>query len=216
MAYGASTVALGRGEVRRTQDGVTKFEYGSVLAASLAYLLSTQQDVVGLTVFDEQIRLEVPQGNGPLHLDEMYKRLETVLPGRSTQIAQTLHTLATKIPRRGLVILISDLYDEPDQLFKALQHLRHARHQMIVLQVLDATELDLAHNQPVTFEDMEDATRLQIDPKLIRQEYRKEVQAFLDEIKRKCGELQIDYVAALTNVPWDAQIREVLRRTRGR
>jgi hypothetical protein len=87
---------------------------------------------------------------------------------------------------------------------------------MIVLQVLDRAETDLAYHRPVTFEDMEDGSRLQIDPKLVREEYRKEVQAWLDDIKRRCGQFHIDHVLAFTDVPWDAQIREVLRRTSGR
>jgi uncharacterized protein (DUF58 family) len=196
--------------------GVSKFEYGAVLAASLAYMLSGQQDMVGLTVFDTDIRLEIPQGNGPSHLDQIFKKLETVQPGKETDVAQTLHHLANKVPRRGLVILISDLLDDPEKIILALQHLRYARHQMIVLQVLDRAEMDLTQNRPVTFEDMEDGTRLQIDPKLIRDEYRREMAAFLETLKLRCGQFRIDHVVAYTDIPWDEQIREVLRRTQGR
>ena len=198
------------------EGAVTKFEYGCVLAASLAFMLSNQQDLVGLTVFDKNVRLEIPQGNGALHLDQIFTQLEKIAPGKTTDVAETLHTLANKIPRRGLVILISDLYDDTEKLLQALQHLRHARHQMIVLQVLDRGEMDLAHNRPVTFQDMEDGSRLQIDPKLIREDYRKEVETFLELIKRRCGQFHIDHVLAFTDVPWDQQIREVLRRTSGR
>lgn len=211
MAYGAASLLV----AGRREEHVSKFAYGCVLAASLAYLLAMQQDVVGLTVFDDAVRLEIPQGNGPSHLDQMFTQLEKITPGHATAIADTLHALANRIPRRGLVILISDLYDAPDKLFQALQHLRHARHQMILLQVLDRAETDLAYNRPVTFQDMEDGSRLQIDPKLIREEYRKEVQAFLNEVKRKCGQFRIDHLLAFTDVPWDQQIRELLRRTSG-
>jgi uncharacterized protein (DUF58 family) len=194
-------------------EGTTKFEYAAVLAASLAFMLANQQDLVGLTAFDKEITLEIPQGNGPSHLDQIFKRLEEIKPSRETDVASALHKLASKIPRRGLVILISDLLDDPDQIFLALQHLRHARHQLIVLQVLDPAELDLPHSRPVTFEDMENQSRLQIDPKLIRDDYRREIQAFLENLKRRCGQFRIDYVLALTDIPWDAQVREVLRRT---
>jgi uncharacterized protein (DUF58 family) len=224
MGYGASGLPLlGKGAKANATGGGgggvaggTKFEYGCVLAASLAYMLAMQQDMVGLTVFDEAIRLELPQSNGPSHLDQIFRKLESLTPGKKTNIAATLHTLANKIPRRGLVILISDLYDDPDQLLKSLQHLRHARHQMIVLQVLDRAETDLAYNRPVTFQDMEDGSRLQIDPKLIREAYRKEVQSFLDQIRKHCGQSRIDHIVAFTDVPWDVQIREVLRLTSGR
>jgi len=218
MAYGNAPLARPGQKVKKGDKtpGVSKFEYGCVLAASLAYLLSNQQDLVGLTVFDQDIRLDIPQGNGPLHLDQIFTKLEKLSPGRSTAVADTLHTIANKIPRRGLVILISDLYDDPDKVLTALQHLRHARHQMIVLQVLDRAETDLAYNRPVTFQDMENGSRLQIDPKLIREDYRKEVQAFLELIKLRCGQFHIDHILAFTDVPWDQQIREILRRTSGR
>lgn len=195
---------------------VTKYEYACVLACSLAYMLANQQDMVGLTVFDTDIRLEIPQGNGASHLDQIFKKLEALTPGRTTNVADTLHTLANKVPRRGLVILISDLLDDPDKILLALQHLRHARHQMIVIQVMDRAELDLPHTRPVTFEDMEDQSRLQIDPKVIREDYRREIDAFLESIKRRCGQFHIDHLLAFTDVPWDAQIRELLRRTSGR
>lgn len=209
MGYGNATLN-GPGGKKMT---VTKFEYAAVLAASLAYMLATQQDVVGLVAFDKKIRLDIPQSNGPAHLDQIFTQLEKLVPGKTTDLAETLHTLANKIPRRGLVILISDLFDDTDALLKALQHLRHARHQMIVLQVLDRAETDLAYNRPVTFQDMEDGSKLQIDPKLIREDYQREVQSFLDLIKLRCGQFQINHVLAFTDIPWDQQIREILRRT---
>lgn len=209
---------LKRGESRETLEAgkVSKFEYGAILAASLAYLLSAQQDMVGLTIFDEKIRMEIPQGNGPGHLDQLFKKLEEVKPGRDTDIATAVHELANKIPRRGLVILISDLLDDPDKLLVALQHLRFARHQMIIIQVLDRAEIDLPFGKPVTFEDMENKARMQIDARAIRDDYRREMMSFVDDLKRRCGQFRMDYVLAHTDVPWDVQIREVLRRAGGR
>jgi uncharacterized protein (DUF58 family) len=194
---------------------VSKFEYAAVLAASLAFLLANQQDLVGLTVFDEDITLELPAGNGPSHLDQIFRKLEEVKPGRETNVAGTLHHLAGKMPRRGLVILISDLLDDPERIMPALQHLRHARHQLIVLQVLDRAEVELPFGRPVMFEDMETKARLQLDPKAIREEYRREMGAFLEDLKKRCGQNRMDYVLAFTDVPWEAQVREVLRRTSG-
>jgi uncharacterized protein (DUF58 family) len=194
---------------------VSKFEYAAVLGASLAFLLSNQQDLVGLTVFDEEIALEVPAGRGAGHLDQIFRKLEEVRPGRETKVAEVLHHLANRIPRRGLVILISDLLDDPDRILLALQRLRHARHQVIVLQVLDRAEMELPFGQPVTFEDMETGARLQIDPQAIREDYRREMAAFLEELKARCGQHRMDYVRAYTDVPWEAQVREVLRRASG-
>ncbi len=210
MRYG--TAAL-NGPGGKKFEHVTKFEYAATLAASLAFMLSNQQDLVGLMAFDSAIKLEIPQGNGPSHLHQIFISLEKLTPGRTTDISGVLHLLANKIPRRGLVFVISDFFDDADKLITALQHLRHARHQLVLIQVLDRAETDLAYNRPITFEDMEDGSRLQIDPKLIRDEYRREVQAFLDMLKTRCGQFRIDYVAAYTDVPWDKQIRDLLQRT---
>ena len=172
---------------------------------------------MGLTVFDTDITVELPQGNGPSHLDQFFRKLETICPAKETDVAHALHRLANKIPRRGLVILLSDLLDDPDKILLALQHLRHARHQLIVIQVLDPAELDLGGaggglNRPVTFLDQENAGRLQVDPKLIREDYRREMQAFLDSLRLRCAQFRIDYLMALTTTPWHTQIRELLRR----
>jgi uncharacterized protein (DUF58 family) len=171
---------------------------------------------VGLSVFDTAPRLEIPAGNGPAHLDEIFRKLETIRPGKETNVAQSLHRVAARIPRRGLVILISDLLDDPDQILLALQRLKHARHQLIVIQVLDPTELDVvaaAGGRPVTFEDMENGSKLPLDPRQIREEYRREMEAFLETLKRRCGEFRMDYVRVMTDVPWDNAVREVLRVT---
>ncbi len=213
MGYGKA--GGGKKQKGPSTEGVTKFEYAAVLAASMAYMLSNQQDLVGLTAFDNDICFEIPQGNGPSHLDQIFTRLEKLQPGKTTHVGAALHRLANKVPRRGLVILISDLLDDPDEILLALQHLRHARHQLIVVQVLDRSETDLTQTRAVTFQDMEDGSRLQIDPKAIREDYQREVQAFLELIKLRCGQFQIDHVLAFTDVPWDVQIREMLRRTSG-
>src|ERR1035437_5545784 len=185
MAYGNAPAPGGKAAKPPPPAGTTKFEYAAVLAASMAYMMANQQDLVGLSVFDTNIRLEIPQGNGASHLDQIFKQLEKVTPDKNTNVAEALHTIANKVPRRGLVILISDLLDDPDRILLALQHLKHARHQMIVLQVMDRSEMELTGNRPVTFQDMEDGSRLQIDPKLIREEYKREMEGFLELIKTR-------------------------------
>ncbi|NNM85132.1 MAG: DUF58 domain-containing protein [Phycisphaerales bacterium] len=148
MRYGTASL---NGPGGKTIEQVTKFEYAATLAASLAFMLSNQQALVGLMAFDSAIKLEIPQGNGPSHLHQMFISLEKLSPGRTTDISGVLHLLANKIPRRGLVFVISDFFDDADKLITALQHLRHARHQLVLIQVLDRAETDLAYNRPITF-----------------------------------------------------------------
>ncbi len=210
MRFGS---AVQTGAAADGTTSVNKFEYASVLACSLAYLLSNQQDMVGLIGFDDKIRMEIPQGNGPSHLDQIFSGIEKIAPSRTTSLADTLHQVASKIPRRGLVILISDLFDEPSRLIKAFEHLRHFRHQLVVMHVMDPQEMELNYNRPMTFEDMEDGSRLQIDPKAIRDDYQREVQEFIALMQSKCGQARIDYLLARTDIPWDMQIRNLLMRT---
>jgi len=156
------------GSMNYRSDGVTKFEYGCLLAAMLAYLMARQQDAVGLVAFDEQIRKYLPPASTPSHLDRLFRALEELRPGRPTAISRTFHDLAERLHRRSMVLVISDLYDEPREVMRALQHFRHRRHQVIVLQVMDPAELRLPMNDLVTFVDLESGQRIQIDPKLIR------------------------------------------------
>ena len=121
---------------------ITKLEYASYLTAVLAYLMMRQQDAVGLTDFDSQIRLDMPARSSARHFDEMMKQLEAIKPGRKTDLGATLHRLADRFKRRCLIILISDLYDDPEAVDRALHHFRSKRHEVIVFHVLDRAELE--------------------------------------------------------------------------
>ena len=121
---------------------ITKLQYASYLTAVLAYLMMRQQDAVGLTAFDTEIRLDMPARSSPRHFDEMMNQLETIKPGRTTNLGATLNRLADRFKRRCLIILISDLYDEPEAVDRALHHFHHKRHEVIVFHVLDHAEID--------------------------------------------------------------------------
>jgi uncharacterized protein (DUF58 family) len=120
-----------------------KLDYGRHLCACLAYLLSIQQDLAGFVAVDDSIKFELPCGSSPAHLDRLFKALENVAAGKETDLPHQLHTLAERLPRRSLVILVSDLWVDPGELVRALQHLRYRKHQAMVLHLLDRAELDL-------------------------------------------------------------------------
>jgi len=132
---------------------LSKLQYGAYLTAVLAYLMTRQQDAVGLTTFDDQLRLDMPARTSPRHFGEMMRQLEQLCDrvaaapvaagGQVSQVADTLHRLAERFKRRCLVVLISDLYDDPEAVIRALHHFRHRRHEVIVFHVFDPTELDL-------------------------------------------------------------------------
>lgn len=193
-----------------SRPGVTKLEYASYLAAVLGYLLLRQQDAVGLTVFDSELRLDMPPRSSPRHFDEMMRQLESLRPGKTTNVAGTLNRLAGRFKRRCLIILISDLVDDPDGIERALHHFHHRRHEVIVFHVLDKAEMEFPFRDLTTFIDMETGERVQADPAYIREEYRRQLAEFVDRFRRICANCQADYVQTDTSVPYDFMLSKFL------
>ena len=190
-----------------------KFDYARRLAACLAYLLSTQQDLAGMAAIDESIRWEMPPGSSPSHLDRMFRAMETLEAGNKTDLANQLHGLAERLPRRSLVILLSDLWVEPAELVKALNHLRYRKHQGMVLHILDPAEIDLPYDQMVTFQDLETKEKIQVDPADLRETYRQEVEKFIVSVRKACTDSDVEYHEMFTNIPVDkAFVRLISRR----
>lgn len=183
--------------------GMRKVDYGAFLAASLAYLMIRQQDTVGLATFDHRLRTNLPAGAGALHLNELLTILDKVEVSERTGIAKPLHDLAEMLKRRGLVILISDLFDEPDEIMKGLLHFRHRRHEVMVFHLVDPHEMSFPFRGPVTFRDLESGQRMEITPEAVRDEYRKAFRRFVETFRKGAAEARIDYVLADTSVAWD-------------
>jgi uncharacterized protein (DUF58 family) len=196
--------------------GVTKFQYGCYLAACLSYLMCRQQDVVGLIAFDEKTRFHLSPASSPAHLDRIFKHLEELEPGKPTAIAPTFHELAATLAKRGLVIIISDLYDDQTQVLKALQHFVHKKHQVILFHVMDQAEIDFPFKQMVSFVDMETNQRVQVDTRLVKDGYQAEVQAFIGRYRKECSDRKIDYVLAVTDEPYDRMLMSYLARRAGK
>jgi hypothetical protein len=146
----------------------------------------------------------------------MMHRLEALKPGGETDVASTLHKLANRFKRRCLIVLISDLYDEPEEVIRALHHFRHRRHEVILFHVMDRAEIDFPFNDVIAFHDLENNDRIQIDPAYVRDVYRKQLDEFLAAYRRACAEAQIDYVLADTSVAYDFMLTKYLnKRTMG-
>ena len=194
----------------RHEAKITKLEYASYLTAVLSYLMTRQQDSVGLTTFDTDVRLDMPARSSPRHFNEMMRQLEAIEPGRQTNIAGTLHKLAARFNRRCLIVLISDLYDEPEEVIRALHHFRHRRHEVILFHVFDKAELEFPFKDVIAFHDMETDERIQVDPAYVREAYIEQVNAFIDTYRRACAETQIDYVMTDTSVPYDFMLSKYI------
>ena len=187
----------------RYETKITKFEYGGYLTAVLTYLMTRQQDSVGLTTFDTDIRLDMPARSSPRHFNEMMRQIERIEPGGETGVAETLHKLANRFKKRCLIVLISDLYDDPEEVIRALHHFRHRHHEVIVFHVLDKAEIEFPFRDLISFHDLESDDRIQIDPLVVRDAYIEQIQKFIDSYRRACAETKIDYVLTDTSVPYD-------------
>jgi len=196
----------------RHHGDLTKFQYGCFLAACLSYLMCRQQDMVGMIAFDDKIRFHLSPGSTPAHMDRIFTHLERTKPGKRTAMAQTFHELAQTIAKRGLVIIISDLYDDQTEIIRALQHFVYKKHQVILLHVLDGAELDFPFRKILSFVDMETDEKLQIDPRYIRQAYLDEINGFIDFYRKECADRSIDYVLTPTDTPYDRMLLDYLAR----
>jgi uncharacterized protein (DUF58 family) len=198
----------------RYEAELTKLQYGCYLAACLAYLMARQQDVVGVVAFDEKIRLHLPPASSPTHLDRVFTGLEGLAPGKLTAIAGTFHELAERIAKRGLIVILSDLYDDPAAVIRALQHFCYKKHQLILFHVFDPAELDFPFKRITNFVDLESGERLQADPRGVRESYRNELNAFIDRYRKECSDRSIEYVVAPTSQPYDLMLLNYLARRR--
>jgi uncharacterized protein (DUF58 family) len=193
--------------------GMRKFDYGCYLAASLAYLMLRQGDEVGLATFGAQVQRYIPPRGGMQHLHALSRHLETVQPQGETRLEAVLRELAAKIRQRGLIILISDLFELPDTVLRTLHYFRHRRHEVLVFHVLDANELTFPFQRLTVFEDSEQpATRILSDPRSIRAAYLQQLQAFLDAYQRGCRRESIDYHLFSTTTPLDVALTRYLAR----
>ena len=189
---------------------MTKLEYAQILAASLGYLMLKQQDAVGLTLFDDRIRVNIPARSKRSHLNIILSQMQNIIAGPETTIAPVLHKTAEAIKKRGLIILISDLFDDPDKVLSGLQHFRYKGHEVIVFHVLDPQELTLDFTQRTRFRDMESGEEIITDPWHIQSDYQKSMEQFCDYIKSNCRQKNIDYVQLSTDLPLDMALSEYL------
>ena len=186
----------------RHLGAMTKLEYACYLAASLAYLMRMQQDAVGLITCDKGVAANLPPRQGAMHLAALMEQLEQARPGGETSLAEVLDGLAERIPRRSLVIVISDLFDDAGRVIQALKHFRHRKHEVIVFHVLDPAERSFPFEDISAIEDIETGRVVHSDPQAFRRAYLQSMQRFLDLLRSGCGEAAMDYVLAETSAPF--------------
>ena len=191
-------------------DGWSKFDYGSTLAASLAYLMLKQQDAVGLITFSNRIEKIIHPKATRDHLFALLKELEDRTPQGETSVASVLQELAASLKRRGLVILISDLLDRSEEVVKGLKQLRSRGSDVMVFHVLDRDELQFPFKEPTLFQDMEEDLKLLADPQAIRSTYLDTIRSLIDEYRRSCTSALIDYSLFDTSIGLDRGLMRYL------
>jgi len=193
-------------------EHITKSAYASYIAASLAYLMQQQRDAVGLLMYDDAIRSIIPPHATKAHLRRILLELERLAPSNRTKTGFALHRLAERMPRRGLVIVLSDLLDDPSQVLAALKHFRHNNHEVLVMQILDPLERSFAFGADAVFRDVETGEQMPTQPYQLQHAYRLEMQKFLERYKRECRENNIDYVLLDTSMPFDTALVNYLNK----
>ena len=182
---------------------MSKVEYASVLAASLAFLMNRQRDATGLIAFDDRIVSRLPAGARPGHLHALLLALEHMQPGKQSNVGRPLHQLAEALTKRSLIVLMSDLLHDPDSVIKGLRHLRFRGSDVIVFQILDPHELTFPFRGASRFKDLESADEVIADPSTIRTAYLRELAGLTLRYDRELRNSGIDYVQLDSSQPLD-------------
>jgi uncharacterized protein (DUF58 family) len=192
--------------------GISKLRWGSLLAAALAFLMIRQQDAAGLVLFDDAIREFVPPRSVRGQMVHILRQLEHVHPSERTQLSGALHLMAERLRRRGLCIVISDLFDDVDAVLKGLKHFRHRQHEVVVFHVLDDLERSFDFPDEARFVDLETGQEIRSQPWFVKQDYRRRVDAWMHDLARRCREQRIDYVPMTTSTPFDRALLAYLNK----
>jgi len=189
---GSESMNYGSGEL-------SKLEYGKMMAACLSYLILCQRDAVALGIFDEEVQEYLPRSDNRDNLFKIMDRLAGFGPERETRIAPVLHGMASQIRRKGIVIVISDFFDDEQEVIEGIQHLRFNGHEVIVMQVLDPHEIDFPFSGMIEFDGLENIPRIQTRPSQIKKSYHREFEAFRERLRTACERHQCHFVDVRTD-----------------
>ncbi len=193
-----------------SKGNISKFEYASYLSAALAYLILKQRDSVGLALYDTEIKTFLPSRSKQSYISEILRQIDSTVPANQTGTAQALDLLAERINRRGLVIIMSDFFDEPKSVLTALKHFRHKQHEILAFQILDPREIDFKFSTSATFKDIETGEEIITQPYHIQKAYSSAMKDFISNIKKECLNHSIDYQLISTSTSFDKALRDYL------
>jgi uncharacterized protein (DUF58 family) len=189
---------------------ISKLDYARRAAAILAYLILRQQDSVGLVTFDEEVQKLVRPGSNLSHIKQILHVLDQAPGRRKTNTGPILHELAERFKKRGIVIILSDLFDDVAAVMSGLRHFRHRRHEVVLMHVLDPAELDFPFQSAMMFRGLEQLPQVLVEPKALRKAYLEEFGKFIHKVKRGCRQHRVDYVPLRTDQPLEIVLASYL------
>lgn len=210
MAIDASASMAYRGRA-----GVAKIQYARLLAAALAHLISRQGDAIGIVVYDDALRHYIPSRAGRSHLRRLLVALTKVEASGGTSAAGSLARAIDLLRRRGLLVIVSDLYDEDEAVERELKRAARVGHEVAVFHVLSRDEIEFPFGDDVELEDLETRRTMLASPRSVRPAYRRDVADFLERWRARCAAYGIDYTRAITDTPLDVTLRGYLLKRRG-
>jgi uncharacterized protein (DUF58 family) len=182
-----------------SSGGPSKLDFARSMAATLAHLTILGGDAVGLTTCSEKITKDIPPMRKASHLQTIYEALASASPQGGTGLVASLHTVAEKIRQRALVVILSDLFFEPEGLNDALQHLRFNKHDVAVFHLFDRQEIEFRFDRPLRFVDLEDGTTIPLEPRIIAERYHEGLREYLAEVRKICHACKTDYHLVTTD-----------------
>jgi uncharacterized protein (DUF58 family) len=185
---------------RGPNSPLSKLEYAQCIAASLAWLVLTQQDSVGLATFDNEVRHYVRPASNPTHLKQLLQVMESAHADRKTATGPIFHDLAERLKKRGVVLILSDLFDDVDSMLAGLKHFRHRRHDVILFHVLDPAELEFPFHNPTMFQGLEEMPEVLADPRSLREAYLREFESYRRRVESAALAQQMDYRVIRTDM----------------
>jgi len=206
-----ATILLDGSKSMQYGDGATnKLEYAKLLAATLAYVVVKQRDSVALNIFDEKWRVELPASSSMANVNVILHTLEALEPKEKTSIGPLLEQIADRVRRRGLVFIVSDVFDDVEMFLKGVKHLRFQGHDVTLFHVMHPDEISFPFTGNVKFDGLEVPEEIKTRPHLIRPAYLRVVQEYFDGLRSGCDAYRVDYVRASTDVPLEQTLSKYL------
>ena len=196
--------------MRYGSTAVTKYDYASMAAAALAYMVLGQSDSVGFVTFDDDVRNFLKPSSQPSQLKQMVNLLNEGGGRAKSRMGPLFHSLAERMTRRSIIFILSDMFDEVPEILAGFKHLRHKRHEVVLWHILDGAELTFPFQESTLFRGLEQYPELLTDPRSLRDSYLEQIEMFIRDLKRGCRDQNIDYVQLRTDTPLNVALSSYL------